>query len=105
VVEEKVFVNGVAFSPDGRRFAAASDGVVKVFHAGSGEQICRLEEKARAWCVAFSPDGKNWAGKPLRTLELMLGYIRGTTTTTGLTVEAHSTKALIGKGRRSRGKT
>jgi hypothetical protein len=30
----------------------------------------------------------NWAGKPLRSLDTMLGYIRGTTTTTGLTVTA-----------------
>jgi DDE family transposase len=36
----------------------------------------------------FSHISLNWAGKPLRTWELMLGYIRGTTTTTGLCVEA-----------------
>ncbi len=30
----------------------------------------------------------NWAGKPLRSLEIMLGYIRGTRTETGLEVEA-----------------
>ena len=36
----------------------------------------------------FSHISMNWAGKPLRTLELMLGYIRGTTTGSGLTVEA-----------------
>jgi DDE family transposase len=34
----------------------------------------------------FSQISSNWAGKPLRTLEIMLGYIRGTTTTTGLKV-------------------
>jgi Rhodopirellula transposase DDE domain len=36
----------------------------------------------------FSQISSNWAGKPLRTLEIMLGYIRGTTTTTGLKVTA-----------------
>ena len=36
----------------------------------------------------FSHISMNWAGKPLLTLDLMLGYIRGTTTETGLTVEA-----------------
>jgi hypothetical protein len=36
----------------------------------------------------FSQISLNWAGKPLRTWEVLLGYIRGTTTTTGLTVEA-----------------
>jgi hypothetical protein len=36
----------------------------------------------------FSYISMNWAGKPLLTLDVMLGYIRGTTTETGLTVEA-----------------
>jgi hypothetical protein len=36
----------------------------------------------------FSHISMNWAGKPLTSLALMLGYIRGTTTKTGLTVEA-----------------
>jgi DNA-binding phage protein len=37
----------------------------------------------------FSQISGNWAGKPLRSLEIMLGYIRGTKTETGLTVTAH----------------
>jgi hypothetical protein len=37
----------------------------------------------------FSEISKNWAGIPLRTLTIMIGYIRGTTTTMGLKVEAH----------------
>jgi hypothetical protein len=36
----------------------------------------------------FSQISVNWAGKPLRSLGIMLGYIRGTTTKTGLTVTA-----------------
>ena len=36
----------------------------------------------------FSPISINWAGKPLRSLEKMLGYLRATTTCTGLTVKA-----------------
>jgi len=36
----------------------------------------------------FSQISINWAGKPLRTWEVMLGYLRGTTTTTGLCVDA-----------------
>lgn len=36
----------------------------------------------------FSPISSNWAGKPLRTLEIMLGCLRATTTCKGLTVEA-----------------
>lgn len=41
----------------------------------------------------FSYISTNWAGKPLRSLEVMLGYIQGTTTETGLKVKA----ALIPK--------
>ena len=36
----------------------------------------------------FGPISLNWAGKPLRTFETMLAYLRGTTTSTGLTVQA-----------------
>ncbi len=36
----------------------------------------------------FGPISLNWAGKPLRTFETMLAYIRGTTTSTGLAVQA-----------------
>lgn len=37
----------------------------------------------------FSYISLNWAGKPLRTWDTMVGDIRGTTTTTGLEVRAH----------------
>src|SRR5262245_5529763 len=46
----------------------------------------------------FSEISKNWAGKPLRTLEVMLGYIRGTTTTTGLRVRAQLDEGIYRKG-------
>src|SRR5262249_42833797 len=36
----------------------------------------------------FSYISKNWEGKPLKTLGIMLGYIRGTSTNTGLAVQA-----------------
>jgi hypothetical protein len=36
----------------------------------------------------FGPISVNWAGKPLRTWEALLGYVRATTTATGLRVEA-----------------
>jgi hypothetical protein len=36
----------------------------------------------------FSHISLNWAGKPLRSWDIVLGYIRGTTTTTGLEVRA-----------------
>jgi hypothetical protein len=48
----------------------------------------------------FSQISRNWEGKPLRTLEVMLGYIRGTTTTTGLTVRAIHDQGNYRKGQR-----
>jgi hypothetical protein len=42
----------------------------------------------------FSQISRNWQGKPLRTLRMMLGYIRGTRTETGLEVTAHLDEAL-----------
>jgi hypothetical protein len=46
----------------------------------------------------FSHVTMNWAGRPLSTLEVMLGYIRGTTTDTGLTVEAFHLEGAFAKG-------
>jgi hypothetical protein len=48
----------------------------------------------------FSQITNNWAGKPLRSLAIMLGYIRGTTTTTGLTVKALLDEGIYPKGQK-----
>jgi hypothetical protein len=48
----------------------------------------------------FSQITNNWAGKPLRSLAIMLGYIRGTTTTTGLTVKAILDEGIYPKGQK-----
>jgi hypothetical protein len=48
----------------------------------------------------FSQITMNWEGKPLRTLAIMLGYIRGTTTTTGLTVKACLDESIYKKGQK-----
>ncbi len=48
----------------------------------------------------FSQISRNWAGQPLRTLGLMLGYIRGTTTATGLQVKASLDDNDYKKGQR-----
>jgi hypothetical protein len=37
----------------------------------------------------FSQISRNWAGRPLRTWDTLLGHIRGTTTSTGLRVRAY----------------
>ncbi|KRR06747.1 hypothetical protein CQ10_42030 [Bradyrhizobium valentinum] len=48
----------------------------------------------------FSHISINWAGQPLRSLEVMLAFIRGTTTTAGLTVEAQLDQEIYRKGRK-----
>ena len=46
----------------------------------------------------FSHISLNWVGKPLRTFDTMLAYIRGTKTTTGLTVKASLVEGVYEKG-------
>ncbi|HEX6512583.1 MAG TPA: ISAzo13 family transposase [Chloroflexota bacterium] len=48
----------------------------------------------------FSYISKNWAGKPLKTLGIMLGYIRGTSTNTGLTVQAFLDEGVYRKAQK-----
>lgn len=54
--------------------------------------VCHYPTGASKWNPIehrlFSYISLNWAGKPLRTFEAMLGYIQGTTTEAGLEVEA-----------------
>ena len=50
--------------------------------------------------LLFSRISTNWAGKPLRTLQIMLAYIRGTTTSTGLTVKAFLQEGVYDTGQR-----
>jgi len=48
----------------------------------------------------FSQISLNWAGKPLRSLDTMLNYIRGTATRTGLTVRAALLEGTYEKGQK-----
>jgi hypothetical protein len=48
----------------------------------------------------FSQISINWSGVPLRSLEIMLGYIRGTTTRTGLRVSARLDKRTYQRGQK-----
>jgi hypothetical protein len=50
----------------------------------------------------FSHISINWAGRPLRNLETMLGFIRGTTTASGLKVHAHLDDRIYPKGQKVR---
>ena len=49
----------------------------------------------------FSEISKNWEGKPLRSFGLILGYIRGTTTETGLVVTAYLDEGVYKKGQKA----
>jgi Rhodopirellula transposase DDE domain len=48
----------------------------------------------------FGPISVNWAGQPLRCWETLLGYLRGTTTTTGLAVRAARLPGTYAPGQR-----
>jgi transposase len=48
----------------------------------------------------FSQISTNWAGKPLKSLGIMLGYIRGTTTKTRLRVKAYLDEDTYPKGQK-----
>ncbi|RXG84495.1 ISAzo13-like element transposase-related protein [Bradyrhizobium zhanjiangense] len=47
----------------------------------------------------YSHISMNWAGKPLQSLQVMLAFIRSTTTTAGLTVETELDEGMYRKGR------
>jgi transposase len=61
-------------------------------HLGLTVTVCHYPPGCSKWNPVerrlFSPISVNWAGVPLRSLEIMLGYIRGTSNKTGLKVKA-----------------
>jgi len=61
-------------------------------HLGIEVMVCHYPTGASKWNPVehrlFSHISLNWAGKPLRSFETMLACIRGTTTETGLRVQA-----------------
>jgi hypothetical protein len=76
------------------------EGLCDVF--GLAVTVCHFPPGCSKWNPVerrlFSQISMNWEGQPLRSLEVMLAYIRGTTTTTGLTVTAHLDEAVYEKG-------
>jgi len=51
----------VAFSPDGKILASATDDGVKLLDIGTGKHTATLEDDRGIWSMAFSPDGKTLA--------------------------------------------
>jgi Rhodopirellula transposase DDE domain len=66
--------------------------------------VCHYPTGASKWNPIehrlFSYISLNWAGQPLRSLQTMLNYIRGTTTATGLKVKAYLVEQVFAKGRK-----
>ena len=64
--------------------------------------VCHYPTGASKWNPIehrlFGPISVNWAGKPLRTFETILAYIRGTVTETGLQVKALLVDRVYEKG-------
>lgn len=64
--------------------------------------VCHYPTGASKWNPVehrlFGPISVNWAGKPLRTMETLMAYIRGTTTRTGLQVTAFQVEQVFEKG-------
>lgn len=64
--------------------------------------VCHYPVGASKWNPVehrlFGPISVNWSGEPLRTPEVLLGLLRGTTTTTGLEVTAEWWERVFPKG-------
>ena len=71
------------FKSSVQQFANKSNVAVTVCHYPTGASKWNPVEHRLLSHISI-----NWAGKPLRSLDTMLGYIRGTTTRTGLRVRA-----------------
>lgn len=73
-----ISIDNMAFSPDGKRFASAGFGGLKIWEVATGKDVTALEGagSARDW-AAFSPDGKMLAslgcGSTLRLWDLATG--------------------------------
>jgi hypothetical protein len=71
-------------------------------HLGLEVTVCHYPTGTSKWNPVehrlFGPISVNWAGKPLRTFETMLAYIRGTTTEAGLQVQAFLVEKIYARG-------
>jgi len=102
--EEKLLILSDAGGSDGYRFRLWKKQIQEQLadRLGIEVMVCHYPPGASKWNPIehrlFSYISLNWAGKPLRSFETMLGYIRGTTTETGLQVEAFLVDRVYQKG-------
>jgi hypothetical protein len=92
--EEKMLILADAGGSDGYRPRLWKKQIQEQFAdcLGIEVMVCHYPTGASKWNPVehrlFSYVSLNWAGKPLRSFETVLAYIRGTTTETGLEVKA-----------------
>ncbi len=92
--ESKLLILSDAGGSDGCRFRLWKKQLQERLadRLGIEVMVCHYPTGASKWNPIehrlFSYISLNWAGKPLRSIGLMLGYIRDTTTKTGLKVKA-----------------
>jgi hypothetical protein len=92
--ESKLLILSDAGGSDGCRFRLWKKQLQEQLadRIGIEVMVCHFPTGASKWNPIehrlFGPISLNWEGKPLRSFEAMLAYIRGTTTETGLKVKA-----------------
>ena len=92
--ESKLLILSDAGGSDGCRFRLWKKQLQEQLadRLGIEVMVCHYPTGASKWNPIehrlFSHISLNWAGKPLRSFETMLAYVRGTTTETGLRVRA-----------------
>jgi hypothetical protein len=92
--ESRLLILSDAGGSDGCRFRLWKKQVQEKLadRLGIEVMVCHYPTGASKWNPIehrlFSHISLNWAGKPLRSFAIMLAYIRGTTTETGLRVRA-----------------
>ena len=102
--ESKLLILSDAGGSDGCRFRLWKKQLQEQLADRLGIEVlvCHYPTGASKWNPIehrlFSYISLNWAGKPLRSFETMLGYIRGTTTETGLKVRAFLVDRVYEKG-------
>ena len=102
--ETKLLVLSDAGGSDGCRFRLWKKQLQEQLADWLGIEVmvCHYPTGASKWNPIehrlFSYISLNWAGKPLRTFETMMGYIRSTTTKTGLKVKAFLLERVYKKG-------
>jgi len=102
--ESKLLILSDAGGSDGYRFRLWKKLLQEKIadHLGIEVMVCHYPTGTSKWNPIehrlFSYISINWAGKPLRSFETLLGYIRGTTTTAGLKVRAFLMDQVYEKG-------